>query len=414
MKRRKSVAALTACVGVIALALAGCSSGGTTAGSDIVVAELFPMTGKIAFVGDALLHGAKVGIAEVNAAGGVLGHKLVGTIQDDAGDTVDAVPAWHALQVHNPTFELGPTVFTAPSVIHLYDSAQLPDFMVAGATTYDQMNYKYVFRTTPSDSTQAYALAAYAVAQKYMHAAIIFDNGQNSQTFVSPLVKAYEAHGGTITYNASVVPLQTSYQTELERVFATHPDAVFFQTDPQTAGTIFHQMESLGYLTVPIIATDNGASIDFANAMGLQNASKWMTGMAGAIPSGPAATAYVAGYDKLFHTQNPLDLSQNTYDAVVIASLAMEAAKSTKPSVWLPMVTTVSNPPGTKCFSFGECKKLVDQGKDINYEGASGSQDFNQYHNVFGDWSVVQFGMDKQLKTLYTVTAATVQQYEKG
>jgi ABC-type branched-subunit amino acid transport system substrate-binding protein len=369
------------------------------------------MTGKIAFVGDALQHGAKVGVQEVNAAGGVLGHPLKLDLQDTAGDTVDAVPAWHALELHNPVFELGPTVFTVASVIRLYGPAHLPDFMVAGATTYDKMNYPYVFRVTPSDSTMADAMAAYAIHAGYKHAAIIFDNGQNSQTLVQPLTKAYGAHGGQVVYNASVVPLQASYQSILSKVFNKHPDAVFFQTDPQTAGTIFHEMEQLGYLNVPIIATDNGASATFAKAMGMSYATKYMTGMAGASPSGAAYQTYVQGYKKAFNTDKPLDLSENTYDAVVIAALAMQDAKSTKSTDWLAKITDVSNPPGEQCTSYPSCLALLKAGKQIDYQGASGNEDFDQYHNVFGSWDVVRFDSSQNLQTVYSVSAQMVSQY---
>lgn len=408
-------------VGILtaAFVLAACASNGGSTGSGgskgnsapLTVAELFPMTGKISFVGAALQHGATVGIQQVNAAGGVLGHKLKAELQDDAGDTVDAVPAWHALELKNPVFELGPTVFTIASVINLYAPAKLPDFMVAGATTYDHMTNKWVYRVTPSDSTMAYAMAAYAIAKGYKHAAFIFDNGENSQTFIQPLKASYEAHGGNVAYNATVVPLQASYQSTLQRVFATHPDAVFFQTDPQTAGTIFSEMEQDGYMKVPVIATDNGASATFARAMGWQYATRYLTGMAGAPPSGPAYQDYVQGYNKAYHTNNPLDLSENTYDAVVVAALAMTEAKSTDTSVWLSKVSDVADPPGTQCYSYAQCLSLLKAGKQINYQGASGNEDFNQYHNVFGPWQIVRFDAQKQLKTVYNVSAATDKQY---
>ncbi|HWE62157.1 MAG TPA: hypothetical protein VHB98_10645, partial [Chloroflexota bacterium] len=91
----------------------------------VLMAELFPMTGQISFVGSALLHGATVGQYEVNQNGGIMGRKLNAELQDDAGDTVDAVPAWHALELQNPAFELGPTVFTAASVIRLFGPTHL-------------------------------------------------------------------------------------------------------------------------------------------------------------------------------------------------------------------------------------------------------------------------------------------------
>ncbi len=381
-------------------------------GSPVLLAELFPMTGTISFVGDALRHGATVGEYEVNQAGGILGHPLTDELQDTAGDTVDAVPAWHALELKHPAFELGPTVFTAGAVVKLYDPSHLPDFLVAGATTYDTMTYKYVFRATASDSTQAKAMAAYAIHMGYTHAAFIFDNGENSQTFLAPLLKAYESHGGTVVANQAVVPDQSSYQTEIEQVFAKKPDAIFWQSDPQTAGTLFHNMESLGDLNVPIIGTDNGASITIAKAMGMSYATKYLSGMAGTSPSGPAWTHYVQDYQAVYKTNQPLDLSDNMYDSVVIAALAMTMANSTDPTVWVSKVTAVTNnESGTECYTYASCLQDLKAGKTIDYEGAGGSYDFNQHHNVFTGWDVVRFDSSGKLHTLYTVSASTIAGY---
>jgi hypothetical protein len=72
-----------------------------------------------------------------------------------------------------------------------------------------------------------------------------------------------------------------------------------------------------------------------------------------------------------------LPLTPDVYDGVVFAALAMTAAKTT---VWINKVTYVSNPPGVKCYTYASCVRLLKPGKKINYEGASGPEDFNQYH----------------------------------
>jgi ABC-type branched-subunit amino acid transport system substrate-binding protein len=404
-----AAAALVAAVGVAGGLPARLPA--THAASSVMMAELFPMTGQIAFVGSALLHGATVGQYEVNQNGGIMGMHLNSELQDDAGDTVDAVPAWHALELQHPAFELGPTVFTAASVIRLYDPAHLVDFLVAGATTFDHMQYPYVFRVTASDSTMARGMAAYAIHAGYKHAALIFTNGANSQTIVPPLLAAYEHHGGTVVANATIVPAQSSYRTEIEQVFAKHPDAIFWQADPQTAGTLFHDMEQLGYLKVPMIGTDNGASITIAKAMGMSYATKYLTGMAGAAPSGPAWSHFTADYAKVYHTKQPLDLADNMYDAVLIAALAMTDAHSTDPKVWVSKITAVANPPGTQCYTYASCISLLKAGKKINFQGASGPEDFDKYHNVYSGWEVVRFDNAGNLHTLYSESASLIGSY---
>jgi len=42
----------------------------------------------------------------------------------------------------------------------------------------------------------------------------------------------------------------------------------------------------------------------------------------------------------------------------------------------------VSNPPGAVVYSFADGAKLLHEGKKINYEGASGSCDFDQIGDI--------------------------------
>jgi branched-chain amino acid transport system substrate-binding protein len=79
--------------------LAACSSASSgSAGSpglsgSITFGVLHPFTGAYASVGEASLQGVTVAASEINANGGILGHKLEIVHADTLGDPVDAVPA---------------------------------------------------------------------------------------------------------------------------------------------------------------------------------------------------------------------------------------------------------------------------------------------------------------------------------
>jgi ABC-type branched-subunit amino acid transport system substrate-binding protein len=399
---RKQITALMAFLGVIALAVSACGSGGGGGGTGpITVGELFPMTGREPFVGQWFLHGANVGIADVNAHGGCGGHQINAKLADTGGDAVDAVTALKQLQLANPTYILGPSSLEIEGVINQFDPAHLPDFVEGGTTQLDHMTNKYVFRTTPSDSTLAIGMAYYAIQKSYTHAGVFFESTSNAAGVVSPLVKAYTAHGGTITDQELVTPHQSSYRSEVEKLFAGNPQAVFIQTDPQTASTFFSDVQQLGHMNVPFIATDAGADVNYAKAMGLNNAAQWLTGMNGSPPAGPAWQYFVQQYQKVWHTDQPVALSQNTYDSVVIACLAITKAGTTDPTVWINDVTKVAEGSGQVVTNYADGVAALKAGKEINFDGASGKDDYNQYHNVAGSWDVVQW--DTTGTTLHTV-----------
>jgi ABC-type branched-subunit amino acid transport system substrate-binding protein len=402
---RKKIPALLTVAASVLLLLSAC---GTAAGNDtgpITVGELFPMTGREPFVGQWFLHGAKVGIANINANGGCNGHQINAKLADTGGDSVDAVTALKQLQLSNPAFILGPSSLEIEGVINTFDPNHLPDFVEGGTTQLDHMNNKYVWRTTPSDSTLAIGMAYYAIQKGYTNVGLFFESTSNAAGVVDPLTKAYTNHGGKISDQELVTPHQSSYRSEVEKLFASNPQAIFMQTDPQTASTFFNDVQQLGHMNVPFILTDAGADVNMAKAMGLANAGKYMTGMNGSPPAGPAWQYYVSEYQKVWGTNQPVTLSQNTYDSVIIACLAMTAANSNDPTVWNNYVTKVSEGSGEVVTNYKDGVAALKAGKSINYNGASGSDDYNQYHNVAGSWDIVQWDpTGTTLNTVFTVS----------
>lgn len=405
---RKGFAALFTVVATVSLLLTAC---GTSPGADtgpITVGELFPMTGREPFVGQWFLHGAKVGIADINANGGCDGHQINAKLADTGGDAVDAVTALKQLQLSNPAFILGPSSLEIEGVINTFDPNHLPDFVEGGTTQLDHMSNQYVWRTTPSDSTLAIGMAYYAIQKGYTNVGLFFESTSNAAGVVDPLTKAFTNHGGTISDQELVTPHQSSYRSEVEKLFASNPQAIFMQTDPQTASTFFADVQQLGHMNVPFILTDAGADVNMAKAMGLANASKYMTGMNGSPPAGPAWQYYTQQYQKVWGTNQPVTLSQNTYDSVIIACLAMTAANSTDPTVWNSYVKKVAEGHGEVVSTYKDGVAALHAGKTINFNGASGSDDYNQYHNVAGSWDVVQW--DPTGTTLNTVFTVSEQQ----
>lgn len=403
----------------LSISACGSSSGSTAAGgsktkqsggsSPLTLGEIFPFTGSKAELSSWGTHGSDVGVYEVNHNGGVLGHQLRTISADDAGDSVDALPALRKLLLQDPKAILGPFSPTIEAVINNFGPNHVVDFMVGGTTQLDNMNHPYVFRTTASDSTQAVAMAYYAAKKGYTKAALIFDNSANAQGFVAPLTKAFQKLGGTVTANLTIVPAQSSYRSELIKAFAGHPQVVFASFDTQTASTLWSNAGQLGYLNTPWVGDDLFSGAVYAKAFG-PTADTNLVSALGAAPAGPSYTHFVQDYSAVFHTDKPLPTTYNFYDAVVIGALAMTEANSTEPKVWVTHIADVASPPGTTCTDYATCVALLKGGKKINFEGAGGADDFNAHHNVFNGYSMVGFTPDLASKQVSYVTADQVAQ----
>lgn len=414
--RRSAVVALALAVAVAATVAAGAFGSvkapakHQTKSSPLIVGGIFPFTGTKSLLSQWGTHGVPVGIYEVNHNGGVLGHMWKSAYVDDAADSVDALPAFRKLMLKHPTLVVGPFSPTIEAVIKQFQPNNVADFMVGGLTQLDTMNYPFVFRTSSSDSNEAIAMAYYAIQHGWKTASLIFDNSANSQGFVPPLEKAFKTLGGKIDANITITPGQSSYNAELAQAFAKKPQVVFDSMDSQSAATLFSDGQQLGYMSIPWIGDDlqSAPNGDYAKAFG----SSASTELTAALPASPAGTAYnhfLADYAKVWHTKNILPTTFNEYDSVVISSLAMTAARSTSPKVWVKDVMKVSNPPGIQCSTYASCVRLVKKGKDINYQGASGNDDFNKFHNVFSGFEMLGFDASLNNVTRGTVTPQNLQ-----
>ncbi|MHB8335674.1 MAG: ABC transporter substrate-binding protein [Acidimicrobiales bacterium] len=371
------------------------ASAGTKKLTPLVVGGILPFTGSKSLLSQWGVHGVKVGLYEVNHNGGVLGHKLVSSFVDDAADSVDTLPAFRNLMTHHPTFIVGPFSPTIEAVINQFKPNNVVDFMVGGLSNLDTMHYQYVFRTTASDSTEAIAMAYYAISHGWKTASLMFDNSANSQGFVPPLIKAFKALGGTIQQNITLTPGQSSYSSELTQAFAGNPKVIFNSMDSQTYATLMSDAQQLSYTTAAQWVGDDLQSAPqgvYAKAFG----SAASTNLTAALPATPSTSDnaynhFLADYQSVWRTTSILPTSFNFYDSIIIASLAMTLANSTNPKVWVNDVMKVSDPPGVQCFTYASCVALIKHHKKINFQGAGGNDDFNKYHNVFSGFQMVGF-----------------------
>jgi branched-chain amino acid transport system substrate-binding protein len=415
---RDAIVGAVALVSVATIAACGSSSsssGGSGSGSggsgSITVGEIYPLTGPIAGPGVKFLNGAKVAVADINKNGGVLGRQLNQSVADDSGDAVDAVPALRKLLISNITFLSGPLSPTFPALKNIIDQQQIPDMAGIPSSQFDTLNDKWVYRTVVSDSVLGTAMAYYALSKGLNTCSFLFENIQSAQGLVQPIMTAYEKHGGKVLDNEQLVPHSSSYRSEIEKAFANNPKCIFAQDDPTTSGTLFSEMESLGHLNVPIVGTDQFIDPAVAHAVGLKVMNKWVTGMTGAPPTGPAAQYFTKLYQKDYG-QIPIAFSADTYDGIVVAALAMDIAGTTDGHVWVNDIDKVTDDEtATQCTTYSQCYALVKQKKPIDYEGASGPMDFDAHHSVYTGIDVERFGLNGQLQQVLAVSPDQLKGY---
>jgi neutral amino acid transport system substrate-binding protein len=95
------------------------------------------------------------------------------------------------------------------------------------------------------------------------------------------------------------------------------------------------------------------------------------------------------------NSQNVGAFVAHSYDAAALIALAAEAAKSGSGPGIKSKIREVANAPGEEVSDVCAALELVRAGTDINYQGASGNVDLDEYGDVKGSydvWSVTPEG----------------------
>lgn len=402
---------------VAALALAACGSsssagggasgggGGSGAGSYGV---LSCFSGRLASLGQAMLQGAQVAQKTIDAAGGVNGNKVKLSQQDTQCDLADAVPATQKLLSGGVSGVIGPETQEIAAVEPVLKNSSLVDEFQGGDTSRDHQSDPFLFRDSPSDSQLGVAMALYAHQMGYKRAALMFYTDAAAQTLIKPVLATFKKLGGTIVANVNVTPGQTSYVPEVHTLIAAKPDVIFTQTDAPTAAVLYRDFQQADNLAIPFIGTDVTGASEYLKAVTFPVAHAHLTSVYGTSISGQADTEFINAFNGLFKAQQPLANANYAYDAVVSLALAQTAAKSSDGAKVAAEMTKVTNPPGTACYAFAACQKLLAAGTKINYEGASGSLDYNQYHNVFGAYGAFRVDLQGNEHQVQLLSAAAL------
>jgi len=328
----------------------------------------------------------------INDNGGILGQQLILTHADTQCDEADgAVAVRQLLSGSNLVGIIGPETQEISAVSPIVTAAKIPTQFQGGSTLFDKNTDPYLWRDSPSDSQLGVAMALYAYKKGYKKADLIFYSDIAAQTFPPPITNTFTKLGGTVIKNYTIAPAQTSYLTTVQQVIADKPDVIFTQTDAPTAAVLFRNFKSLDNLAIPFVGTDVTGGDDFLKAITYQVAHDHLISIYGTSVSGAATDEFNKQFTAQFGaSQQPLANANYAYDSVISQALAIDKAKSILGPDINAAMTSVTNPPGTQCYTYKTCLDLINAGTKINFDGASGPLDYNQYHNVFGPYGAWQ------------------------
>ncbi|MET7616850.1 ABC transporter substrate-binding protein [Streptomyces sp. NPDC005408] len=340
---------------------------------------VLPETGQLAFLGPPMIQSTNFAVKTINDAGGVLGKpipKVVGG--DEAGQ--EAVASQSADRVLNSGVDaiIGAAAsgmslaiidrVTGEGVVQCSGSNTAPTF-----TDYDDGGF--YFRTAPSDALQGPILAKTIQGDGHKRVALVARADDYGKGLLDSTKKALEDGGATVTVAQTYDTKATNYDQLVQQVKNSKPDAVVVIAFEEGAQILQGLIEAgLGPQQVGVYGTD-GLRSEELPALVAPGKPATLAGMKGTAPASASNPQYVKALKAFAPSLKVLQFAPQTFDCVTTVALAAEQAKSDDPGKFVDEMIAVTKD-GEKCNSFAACKKLIAEGKDIDYDGVSGPLDF--------------------------------------
>ncbi|MCU0524071.1 MAG: ABC transporter substrate-binding protein [Elainella sp. Prado103] len=248
------------------------------------------------------------------------------------------------------------------------------------------------YRTMPPDTAQGEALAKVAQQRGFKTVSILAINNDYGNSIAQAFETSFKQLGGTSTYVDRYSPDAVAYDVNWIPAFSANPDAVLIVAEPRVGSEILTAAAALGYWggNTKVLLTSSMKTETLAEQVGRSIDGRYLaSGVIGVAPKmdSPALSQFRELYRKQYG-RDPSLYDANTWDAAAVIVLAAEAAQDTTGSAIKTKIPQIANPPGIEVSDLCQGLALVREGKEINYQGASGATDFNAAGDVIGTYDV--------------------------
>lgn len=391
----------------------------TTSSADgLKIGTLLPTTGDLASIGQQMVGSVPLLVETVNACGGVNGKPVTLVQVDDQTDPKSGAAGMTKLATLDKV--AGVVGSFASSVSTAAVSVAVPNkvMLVSPGSTSPVFTEKakkgdfkgFWARTAPPDTYQALALAQLANKKGFKRVSTVVINNDYGVGFEKAFVQTFEKLGGTVINKNNPVRYDAkaqTFDTEAAAAFAGKPDAVIAVLYAETGSLLLKTAYQQGLMKgVQVLLTDGVKSPTFPEQVGKGSDGKFiLTGALGTVPGSDGKA--LEAFNKLWKEKkggSPGEYAPQAWDAAALLVLAAQAAKENTGVGIANKIREVSAGSGTEVTDVCEGLKLLQEGKPINYQGASGNVDVDANGDVIGVYDVWTVGEDGKITAIDKVT----------
>jgi branched-chain amino acid transport system substrate-binding protein len=356
---------------------------------DVKLGFIGGFTGPIESLTPPIFNGAKLAVQQINDQGGILGGKLTIESADGACDATAAANAGDKLINTSQVTAIVGGLCTGETIGAFNGSGKpgnvvfvSPASSAPALTTLDDNDL--VFRTTPSDALQGVKMASLLISKGVKEVVVTYVNNDYGKGLNDAFTAAYKADGGTVGADVAHEDSKADYRAELGQLAGGGSQNLVILAYANSSGhTILQQAAESGDFKA-YVGGDGMVGDTLTKGIDPKLVEGLIATRAGASTgAGTDAFNKLASDAKVDPTGTYVP---QAYDAAFMLALAIEKNGNAKRDGLSKALRAISNGKGDVILP-GEWTKAVAEikaGKDINYEGAGGSLDFDKAGDVDG------------------------------
>lgn len=229
-------------------AVAMMAGAGASFSQDVIkIANIVELSGGGTTAGTNFKNGVELAVKEINAAGGILGKKIV-TTTNDTQSNPGVAKGLTQKAVDDDVFAIFGPVFSGSIMVSMAESrrAQIPNFTGGEAASITQQGNPYVFRTSFGQATSFPKVARY-INGKAKTLAVIYVNNDFGKGGRDAMLKLMEGSPTKVVADISSEPGQIDFSAAVLKAKQSNADAAFIYTNEEESARALREFRKQGW-----------------------------------------------------------------------------------------------------------------------------------------------------------------------
>ncbi len=236
------------------LAAAAALATGSAGAQTIKIANIVELSGAGATSGTNFKDGVELAVKEINAAGGILGHKIETTTSDTQSNP-GVAKGLAQKAIDDDVFAVFGPVFSGSIMVSMTETrrAEIPNFTGGEASAITKQGNPYIFRTSFTQDTAMPKVARYIASNlKAKTVALIFVNNDYGKGGRDAIMKALDAVNVKVIADISTEQSQVDFSVPVLKAKQANADIVFVYTNEEESARALRELRKQGW-TKPIV-----------------------------------------------------------------------------------------------------------------------------------------------------------------